>query len=178
MSNSKPSKAGKAVSGFFSSLGEDIKNSFKKHAVGLIGKAIMFIVPLVYIISMYIARTPSRWALPAFAWIPLVVFIIVYWGKLRNYLAIKVSAMQVENNIEKGKHAGAIILIKTIQVIFTVLPFLLCYFVFNELEAQSVSVKSVFLFITVCETLGGLMLIFDAIANCIDYGEDKEDEDD
>lgn len=167
------SKIGKAFRSFFASLWEDLKGSFKKHWLGLIGKTIMFAVPLAYIVFTYIQRTPSKWALPAFAWIPLFVFLIVYWGKLRNYLAIKVSAMRVENNIDKGKRAGAIIIIKTLQVVSTILPFFLCYRIFAAIEAEAMSAKNIFLFITICEAAGGLMVLIDTVANVIDYSEES-----
>lgn len=163
---------GKAFGAFFVSLLDDLKESFKKHWVGLIGRVFMFIVPLAFIVTTYIQRTPSKWALPTFAWIPLTVFLLVYWGKLRTYLAIKVSAMQVENNLQKGKHAGAIIIVKTIQVISTILPFFLCYRVFAAIEAEAMSVKNIFLFITVCEAVGGFFIVVDTIANVVDYSEE------
>lgn len=162
----------KAFAAFFSSIWDDFVNSLKKHWLGLIGKAIMFIVPLVYVVATYIQHTPSKWSLPVFAWIPLFVFLIVYWGKLRNYMAIKVNAMQVENNIDKGKHAGAIIIIKTLQVISTILPFFLCYRVFAAIEAEAMSAKNIFLFITICEAAGGLLVLIDTVANVIDYSEE------
>lgn len=166
------SKIGRAFKAFFSSLWEDIKEAFKKHWIGLIGRVIMFIVPLVYIVAAYIHRTPSKWALPTFAWIPLFVFLIVYWGKLRNYLALKVSAMQTENNLQKGKHAGAIIIIKTLQVVSTILPFFLGYRIFAAIEAEAMTAKNIFLFITICEAAGGFLIMIDTIANVIDYSEE------
>ena len=165
-------KIGKAIRAFFSSLWADFKDAFKKHWLGMLGRLIMFVVPLVYIVATYIERTPSKWALPTFAWIPLFVFLIVYWGKLRNYLAIKVSAMQVENSVDKGKHAGAIIVIKTLQIVSTILPFFLCYRIFAAIEAEAMSAKNIFLFITICEAAGGLLVIIDTVANVIDYSEE------
>lgn len=164
---------GKAFKGFFVSLWEDFVYALKHHWCGLLGRVIMILVPLVFTVSMYIQRVPSKWALPTFAWIPLFVFAVVYWSKLRTYLAIKVSAMQVENNIQKGKHAGAIIVCKALQVAMTVFPFFMCYRVFAAIEAEAMSVKDVFLFITVCEAVGGLLVLMDAVMNVIDYSEDE-----
>lgn len=167
--NSVLRKIGKAFKAFFVSLWDDLKESFKKHWVGLLGRIQMFVVPLVYIVVIYLHRTPSKWALPTFAWIPLFVFLLVYWGKLRTYLAIKVSAMQVENNIQKGKHAGAIIIVRALQVVSTILPFFLCYRIFAAIEAEAMSVKNVFFFIMICEAVGGFLLLIDTVANVIDY---------
>lgn len=166
------SKIGKAFSAFFSSLWEDIISGFKKHWLGMIGRIVMFIVPLVYVLASYLTKVPDKWTLPTFAWIPLFIFLLTYWGKLRSYLAIKVSQMEVENNIQKGKHAGAIIIIKTIQILATILPFFLGYRIFAAIEAEAMSTKNIFLFITICEAAGGFLVICDTIANVIDYSEE------
>lgn len=162
---------GKAFKGFFVSLWEDFVDALKHHWIGLLGRVVMILVPLVFTVSMYIHRVPSKWALPTFAWIPLFVFTVVYWSKLRTYLAIKISAMQVENNIQKGKHAGAIIVAKTLQIGMTVFPFFMCYRIFAAIEAEAMSVKNVFFFITMCEAIGGLLVLIDTVANVIDYSE-------
>lgn len=169
-------KIGKAFGAFFSSLWDDFVSALKTHWLGLIGKAIMFIVPLAFVVGAYINRTPSKWALPTFAWIPLFVFLLVYWTKARTYLAIKVNAMQVENNLQKGKHAGAIIVVKTLQIASTVLPFFLCYRVFAAIEAEAMSVRGIFLMITICEAVGGFLVVLDTIANVIDYSEEENNE--
>lgn len=165
---------GKAFKGFFVSLWDDFVFALKHHWCGLLGRVIMILVPLVFTVSMYIQRVPSKWALPTFAWIPLFVFAVVYWSKLRTYLAIKVSAMQVENSIQKGKHAGAIIVCKALQVVMTVFPFFMCYRIFAAIEAEAMSVKDVFLFITVCEAVGGFLVLIDSVMNVIDYSEESK----
>lgn len=171
----KKGKAAIAFSAFFKSLGEDIANSFKRHWLGLIGKFSMFVVPLIYILAEYLTRAPSKWALPIFAWIPLIVLLLVYWGKMKSWLAIKVNAMETQNSIQRGKHAGAIILCKILQVACTALPFFLGYVAFAELEAHAVSVKSIFLFVFACEAVGGVFVVLDAIANVVDYSEGEEE---
>lgn len=160
---------GKAFKGFFVSLWNDFKESLKHHYLKLLGYISSFVVPVTYLIVAYVEKKPESWAIPIFVWIPVIVFIFVYWFKLRTYLAVKVAAMQVQNDLEKGKHAGAIIVCKTIQVMMTVAPFLLFYFIFGELSKVAIQLQNIFLFLTVCEAVGGLLIILDTIVNVIDY---------
>ena len=162
---------GRAFKGFFVSLVEDIKNNLQKHWLKFVGYAISFLLPVVFLTTTYLEKKPESWALPTFVWIPVIVFIFVYWFKLRGYLAIKVSAMQVQNDLEKGKHAGAIIICKTIQVAMTVAPFLLFYYIFGELSRIAIEIQHIFLLLTICEAVGGLFIIIDTIANVIDYSD-------
>ena len=167
-----------AFKAFFGSLGEDLKDLFKKHYLKLIGYIITYIVPLAYIIVMYLSKKPEKWTLPVFCWIPLIVLVIVYWSKIKSYLAIKVSKMETENSLQKGKHAGAIIICKTIQVIFTVVPFVICYFVFKAIRESIGNTEELFLFIAITMAIGGLFIILDTIKNVVDYDlvEDESDE--
>ena len=160
---------GRAFKGFFVSLWDDFKENLKHHYLKLLGFVASFIVPVAYLTATYVEKKPEHWALPIFVWIPLIVFIFVYWAKLRTYLGVKVATMQVQNDLEKGKHAGAIIICKTIQVAMTVAPFLLFYYVFGELSRVAIQLQNIFLFLTVCEAVGGLLIILDTIANVIDY---------
>lgn len=171
------SKIGRAFSAFFASLWDDLATAFKKHWLKLLGYVAMFVVPVVYLFTEYLYKAPERWTLPTFAWLPYIVFALVYWFKLRSYLAVKVSAMQTENNIQKGKHAGAIIILRTLQMAMTVTPFLLCYFVFDELSRVAIQVRDVFFFLTICESVGALLIILDTIANVIDYSETEVNKD-
>ena len=100
---------GRAFKGFFVSLWNDFKESLKHHYLKLLGYIASFVVPVTYLIVAYVEKKPESWAIPIFVWITVIVFIFVYWFKLRTYLAVKVAAMQVQNDLEKGKHAGAII---------------------------------------------------------------------
>ena len=165
---------GRAFSAFFVSLWDDFVTALRKHWLKLLGYVAMFIVPVVYLFTVYLYKAPERWTLPTFAWLPYIVFALVYWFKLRSYLAVKVSAMETENNIQKGKHAGAIIILKTLQMAMTVTPFLLLYFLFDELSRVAIQVRDVFFFLTICESVGGLLVVMDTIANVIDYSEDNE----
>lgn len=162
---------GRAFKGFFISLLDDLKNNFKHHWLKMLGFIVSFGVPVVYLVTTYLEKKPESWAFPVFVWIPVIAFIIVYWAKLRTYLAVKVSAMQIQNDLEKGKHAGAIIICKTIQVAMTVAPFVLLYYVFDSLAKLSIQIQNIFLFLTICEAVGGLLVILDTIANVIDYSD-------
>lgn len=167
----KKGKIKKAFKGIFKSIGDDFVNLFKKHYLKLIGYIIMLIIPLVFIVSTYIYKRSTLWALPVFVWIPIAIFIIVYWFKLRTYLAIKVNGMEIENHAEAGKHAGLIIIIKVLQCLMTIAPFLLCYFVFKRIEEASIKVENIFLFLTLCESLGSVFIILDTIKNVVNYNE-------
>lgn len=164
-----------ALKSFFQSLGEDIKNLFKHHLWRVFGFLIMFIVPIATLLTTYVSKTDgvTKWSIPLFVIVPLVLLILIYWGKLRRYFAIKVSTMKAENNIEKGKHAGAIIVCEFLQVVMTVLPFLVCYLLIAALEKEIERVSDIILFMIVCESVGGLFLVFDTIRNVIDYSEEE-----
>lgn len=163
---------GRAFKGFFISLKDDIVYNLKHRKFKILGMIVSFVVPVTYLVVAYLEKKPESWTLPIFVWIPVIVFILVYWLKLRSYLAIKVSAMQVQNDIEKGKHAGAIIICRTMQAAMTVAPFLLLYYVFDSLAKLSIQIQNIFLFLTVCEAVGGLLMIIDTIANVIDYSDE------
>lgn len=160
---------------FFKSLGKDIGDSFKKHWLALIGYIISIILPLIIIISQYLTKEPNKWSLPCFVWIPLAVLLIVYWFKLRTFLAVKVNDMKRENRLEKGKYAGFIILCKVLQLLMTIAPFVLCYFIFKELTSISVKIENIFLLLTICESAGGLFILVDTIRN-LNFEESKDEE--
>lgn len=82
--------------------------------------------------------------------------------------------MRVQNSMEAGKHAGLIIIYDTIKAIMTVLPFLLCYIMVNEIQKYFAEVSKIFLFITICEAVGGLFMILDTISNVVDYSDKEE----
>ena len=163
---------GRAFKGFFVSLWDDLVENFKHHWLRILGFIASFVVPVTYLTSTYLEKKPESWAFPIFVWIPVIMFIIVYWAKLRSYLAVKVATMQVQNDLEKGKHAGAIIICKTIQVTMTVAPFLLGYYIFQELAKIAIQLQNIFLFLTVCEAVGGLFVVLDTVANVIDYSDE------
>lgn len=81
--------------------------------------------------------------------------------------------MKTENSIEKGKHAGAIILCDMIKALFTVLPFVLFYILIIGLEKYVDRLSDIFLFMIVCESVGGLFTIFDTIHNVVDFEEEE-----
>lgn len=168
---------GRAFKSFFVSLKDDIVEMFKKHWLKIIGYIISVLFPAIYLIVTYIERKPESWALPTFVWLPVIVFVCVYWFKLRTYLAIKCETMTVENNIQKGKHAGAIIILKTLQCAMVVVPFLLCYYIFKSLADLSIKIENIFLLLTICEAVGGLFIILDTIKNVVDYSEKDKDKD-
>lgn len=171
-------KVGTALKQFFVSLGEDFKNLFTKHFWKFIGYVIMFIVPIVVLVCDYIKATPAKsagWTIPVFVIIPLVILLLVYWCKAKRHFAIKLSQMKTENEVQKGKHAGAIIVFTTIEMLSTVLPFAICYILFKGLAGVIKNVEDIFLFITICEAVGGLFVIIDATKNCIDYAETEEE---
>lgn len=162
---------GRAFKSFFISFKKDLKENLNHHKLKLLGYVICFFVPLVYLVTTYIERKPEAWGFPTFVWIPVIMFLIVYWLKIRSYVAIKVEAMKVENNLEKGKHAAAIIVCKTIQVVMTVIPFLLLYYVFDSFSKMSIQIQNIFLFLTVCEAVGGLFIVIDTVVNVVDYSK-------
>lgn len=158
-------KINQAFKNFFKSLGQDFKNLFLKHILKLFGYIFMFLAPLIYLITTYIYYKPETWALPIFVWIPIIIFIIVYWFKIRTYLAVKANSFKIENNLQKGKHAGIIILITILQMAMTIAPFVLFYYVFENLEQAMVSIKDIFFILTIFESIGSLFIIFDTIIN-------------
>lgn len=156
---------GHGFANFFKSIWEDFVNLILKHWLKLFGYVFMFVVPIIYLITTYIYHKPESWALPVFVWLPLIVFGIVYWFKIRTYLAVKVNSMKLENSLQKGKHAGFIILITVLQMAMTVAPFLLFYYVFDNLEKLMISIKDIFFILTIFEAIGSIFVIFDTIIN-------------
>ena len=155
------SKVGRAFGAFFSSLWGDIKEAVKKHWMAILGRIVMVLVPIGFIIYAYLKKAPSRWGLPIFVWIPIIVFALVYWTKLRTYLAIKVSAMKVENSINRGKHGAAIALCDLLMGIMAVVPFWLGWRVCKALESVSISMASVFQFMMICAIVGVSLIVMD-----------------
>lgn len=166
---------GKALKEFFISLKNDIIESFKKHWLKVIGLIISIVFPAVYLMVTYIEKKPESWAIPAFVWLPVLVFIFVYWFKLRTYLAIKCESMTRENIAEKGKHAGAIIVLKTLQVAMVITPFVICYFIFKSFADLSIKIENIFLLLTICEAVGGVFIIVDTVVNVVKIEEEKKD---
>lgn len=164
----------KAIKGFFVSLKDDFVESLKKHWLKLLGYCVSLIFPAIYLIVTYAEKKPESWALPVFVWLPVIIFVIVYWFKLRTYLAIKCETMQVENNIQKGKHAGALIICKTIQMAMTVIPFLICYYIFKSLAEVDVKIENIFLLLVITESVGGVLIVIDTIKNVVDYSDKEE----
>lgn len=164
-----------ALRQFFSSLWEDFANLVKKHFFRLLGFISMFVVPVIVLLTTYVEKVEgkTKWVIPFAVIIPLAILLLIYWGKLRRYLSTKINAMKIENHIEKGKHAGAIIVCDTIQCLMTILPFALVYILIKELEKYTAQLSNIFLFMIVCESVGSLFVIIDTIRNVIDYSEEE-----
>ena len=158
-------KLGHSIGLFFSSLWNDFTNNLKHHWMKLLGYVVMVVTPIVYVIATYLYKKPEAWALPVFVWLPIIVLVLVYWCKARTYLAVKVHSMKVENNLEAGKHAGAIIIITTLQMIMTVAPFVIGYFALQGLEKAMISIKDVFFTLAMIEGSGSIFVVFDTIIN-------------
>lgn len=150
---------------FFISLGEDIKNLFVKRWLKLIGLIIMYIVPVVFLLIAYTEKKPSHWGVSLVAIPIIVVIILVYWGSFRSWLASKITKIEIENTMVAGKHIAFILLAKTLQIIMVILPFIIGYVVFKALEDFSVQVSNIFLFVALCEGLGGVFTLGDTILN-------------
>lgn len=168
-------KVGKAFKNFFSSLWEDFKHLFTEHFFRLIGFVIMFIVPVIVLLTTYVEKVEgaTKYSIPFGVILPLGILLLVYWGKLRRYLSVKVSQMKTENNIEKGKHAGAIIICDIFSTLMTITPFVICYVVLKELEKYLNNVSDIFVFLIICESVGGLFIIIDTIKNVIDFSDEE-----
>lgn len=163
---------------FFSSLWEDFVGLLKKHYLKFIGLIICFIVPVAMLLGFYVKKVDNatKYTIPFAVVIPLVLLLFIYWGKARSFMKTKINAMRVQNSIEAGKHAGAIILYDTFKALMTVLPFALGYLIVNEIQKYYAQVSDIFLFITICEAVGGFFCILDTIHNTIDYNEEESNE--
>lgn len=171
----KKNKFTKGVKTFFKSLGEDILSLFTKHWLKLVGYTISFIIPLASMIGFYLKKKPESWSMPILVWLPIAMLLLIYWIKVKGFINKRIGQMELENSIQKGKHAGALILATTIQMAMTVAPFLACYYVFGELAKASIKVQDVFLFLTVCEAVGGIFIILDVAINSLKT-DDESDE--
>ena len=150
---------------FFLSVGKDIKHLFTKRIFKVIGFIIMYLVPIAFILINYLVRKPNSWGISLVA-IPVVIIIImVYWGSFRSWLNGKLVKMELENTLEKGKHLAFIVFAKLLQITMVILPFLVCYFLFIELEKLSFQVSQLFLFIIICQIIGGMFILGDTILN-------------
>ena len=150
---------------FFSSIGKDIKNLFTKRMLKLIGLFIMYIVPLATIIIMYMQKKPDSWGFSLVAIPVIVIMLFSYWGSFRSWLNGKLIKMELENTIQKGKHIAFILLAKVLQLAMTILPFIICFLLFQELEKLSLVISYLFLFVAICQVVGGMFIIGDTILN-------------
>lgn len=169
-------KVGKAFKGFFSSLWEDFVALIKHHWLRFVGFLCCFVVPIIVLLAFYCTKVENatKYSIPFAVIIPLVILIAIWWGKAKTYFKVKIEAMRVQNSMEAGKHAGLIIIYDIIKAIMTVLPFLLCYIMVNEIQKYFAEVSKIFLFITICEAVGGLFMILDTISNVVDYSDKEE----
>lgn len=162
---------------FFKSLWADFVGLCKKHLWRLAGFVVSFIVPIVWLIVNYCTSIPdgekTKFTIPFAVILPLAILTIVYWVKLKDYMQNKVVMMRTENNIEKGKHAGMLILCDMVKAVFTVVPFLLVYIIIRELEKYVQQLSDIFLFMIICESVGALFVIFDTIHNVIDFDSEE-----
>lgn len=161
---------------FFSSIWEDFVSSLKKHYLRLLGFVVMFIVPVATLLGYYVRKVEdvTKYSIPFAVVLPLAILLIIYWGKARRFMAIKVNAMKVENSIQKGKHAGLLILCEMIQAIMTVVPFVLVYLLVKGIQQATGNVLDIFAFMIACESVGGFLCIIDTTKNVIDYEEEVE----
>lgn len=166
----------KAWSDFFTSVKESIKNLFTSHILKVIGFVVSFFVPTIYMLVLCFQAKPKSWSVPTFVWIPLIVFIFIYWMKLRGYLNTKIHDMKKENEKEKGKFAIAIILGDTLKVIMVVVPLLLLAWVFHWLSEVAVKISHLFILLGVCEAVGGLLTVIDTISHVVDFTDEEESE--
>lgn len=171
----KQSKFKNGAKSFFGSIWDDFKSLFTKHWLRLIGYTISFVIPLVFLIATYIKQKPQSWTLPIFAWLPIILLLIVYWAKLRGFLLKRIGQMEIENSLQKGKHSGALILASIMQVVMTTAPFILCYYVFDALEKAMMSVKDLFMMLAILEAVGGIFIILDVAINSLDLSDSNNE---
>lgn len=166
-------KVGTAFKQFFSSLWDDFKNLIKKHWLRFLGFICCFVVPVVTLLAFYVRKVENstRYSIPFAVIIPLVILIVIWWGKAKTYFKVKIEAMRVQNSLEAGKHAGIIIIYDTIKALMTVLPFALLYVIVNEIQKYFAEVSKIFLFITICEAVGGFLFILDTIHTVTDFSQ-------
>lgn len=171
-------KLKKGVKKFFSSIWEDFVALLKKHWLRLIGYIICFPVPIIVLLTLYVSKVENatKFVVPFVIIIPLTILVFIYWGKAKSYFKAKFIEMKVQNSIEAGKHAGIIIVFEIVNVFMTVLPFLLCYWFISELQKYYAEVSNIFLFIVICESIGGLFIVLDTIKNVLTFEEIKEQE--
>lgn len=158
-----------AIKQFFSSLWEDFVALIKNHFLRLIGFAISFIVPIAVLLGEYVEKVEgkTKWVIPFAVILPLVILLIIYWCKIRRYLAIKVQALKTENNLEKGKHAGLIIICDFIGECMKILPFVLLYILISELQKYTVQFSDILLFMIICESVGAIFILLDTCKNVV-----------
>lgn len=168
-------KLKKGFSQFFSSLWEDFVGLLKKHLLRLIGLVIGFIVPVATLLAFYVKKVDNatKYSIPFAVVIPLVILILLYWGKGKTFFNNKIHEMKIQNSIDKGKHAGAIIIFDTLKALMTVMPFALGYLLIEQLQKYYAQVSDIFLFITICEAVCGVFCVFDTIKNSIDFEEEN-----
>lgn len=160
----------------FASIGEDIKELFKKHWLKLVGLIICFFVPVGVLLTFYVQKVDNgtKYTIPFAVMIPLIVLLLVYWFKAKVFFAQKLQAMKVQNSLQAGKHAGLIVLFELIRSLMTILPFALCYLLINELQKFYANVSSIFLFIMICETIGLFFCLLDTIKNVTGVEQKEE----
>lgn len=164
-------KVGSFFKQFLSSLWEDFVALLKTRFFRLLGFIVMYILPIVVLLTTYVKKVDNstKYTVPFAIVLPIVILLLMYWGKLRRFISYKVGQMKTENNIQKGKHAAAIIICDIFQVLMTILPFVLCYIVIGELQKFGTQSKEIFLFLIVCESVGGFLVIVDTIKNVTNW---------
>lgn len=166
MKNKKETKP-KKTNVFFNSLKEDFINFIKQHWLRFIGYLCMFVVPLVVLLSVYVQKVENatKYTVPFAIILPIAMLLFAFFGKIKSAFNEKLGSMKTQNAIEEGKHAALIIIFETVKVLMTILPFALCYIFVNELQKYFAQVSKIFLFVTICEAVGGLFIILDTIKN-------------
>lgn len=156
---------------FFKSLWDDFVNFVKHHWLRFIGFLCCFIIPFVTLLAVYVRKVENatKYTIPFAVILPLFILIVLWYSKAKSYFKEKLSAMKIQNSIEAGKHAGLIIVFETIKALMTILPFALCYIIVNELQKYYMEVSKIFLFLTICEAVGGFFCILDTIINVSDF---------
>lgn len=163
-SNNKPS----FFKAFFVSLGQDIKHLITKRWMKAIGLFVMYVLPLIVLLVGYgvegFGDTKTK-TFTIIGWVIIVIFILIYWSAFRRYLTSKLAVMKERNLNHAGKHIATILIAQVLQILMSILPFILVVWVGGEIIKMLEAVKQMVLFVGVCMGLGGMFLIGDTILN-------------
>jgi hypothetical protein len=151
---------------FLSSISEDFRHDFLGHWMRVIGFLVCYLGPMIFIGACYVTRKEGAgWSLsvPLFAWPAILALIALYWRSFRRWAYARLAVMESQNDIQKGRHYAAIILLRIVSAAFVAAPFFLLYWVFGELESLAVSASFCLLVVGIIESVGGFFYVLDAV---------------